>query len=159
MAKDEELAPGGRFKEQETGRIYIQSSERDEKGGKTRTRLYDDGAVRVEAFGADKPGSKHSHDIDDAQATDRAWTPTYRRESGGQVALDRDAGAKRQAILDEARRLQAEGGVKREDVARLAARWRNAGRGEDAELARAQDRELRGLLGRTGDRETRGRGR
>lgn len=145
----EHLGPGERYQQPNGGRVYIQSSETDADGVRTRTRLYDDGTVQVDRFGVDTPGAKHSHAIDDAQLArgDEQWDPVYRRELGGKVTFDRGAAAKRQALIDEATALSANGGFSKEDAARLRAQWRNTGSTRDPARDLQFERTFRGLVG------------
>jgi len=143
------LGPGDRYQEPNNGRVYIQTSEKDDDGVRTRTRLYDDGTVQVDRFGVDAPSVKHSHEIDDAKLArgDDQWDPSYRREPGGKVAFDRDAAEKRQALIDEATTLSQNGGFSKEDAARLHAQWRNTGSTRDAVRDLQLERQFRGLVG------------
>lgn len=157
MTDADHLGPGERYQEAGGGRIYIQGSETGETGNRIRTRLYDDGTIQADAFGVDEPGIKHSHAIDQARMGEGAthWEPVYRRAAGGAVSFDRDAALKRDILLEDARALHAEGRLTSADAERLQARWRNIGRGQDADAALLQDRELRDLL--RGIRSDRGR--
>lgn len=148
--RPEHLGPGERYRDPGSGHVYIQTSETDAEGARIRTRLYDDGTLRVDRFGADLPEAKHSHEIDDAHLArgDEHLEPVYRREPGGLVAFDRDAADKRQALIDEATSLPDRGELSAEEIARLRARWRNTGSTRDAHRDRALERTFRGLTGR-----------
>lgn len=145
----EHLGSGERYRDPESGRIYIQTSARDEAGVRTRTRLYDDGTVQMDRFGVDAPGSKHSHDIDRATlGRDEHWSPEYRRCQGGEVTHDRDGAAKRQALVDEAVSLRDRGALTPEDTHQFRAQWRNTGSSGDGARDQQLERVFRDALGR-----------
>lgn len=159
MSNNEQVGPGSRFRDSDTGQMYIQMSEQTDAGSRTRTRLYEDGTVRVDHFGVDEPGQRHAHAIDEAhlERGDDAWTATYRREQGGRVVFDREAAAKREALIEEAGRLRDSGASAPADVHRLRAQWRNTGSTGDPARDRRLEHQFRGLLDRGRDRGRRGR--